>query len=329
MPTSDEINDALEQGRAWLQDNFSEEDVAQLPQLDQKQLVELLQPVVRAFEAGDFADLAKMRDQAAEVLAWLRAQPWGKPYVDWLAPRMDYLDIASEAEATTQQQWALEQQRTPGGTPPAAGKPPAPTLRFQVVRDRVHRSAQSRATWARKVAQHAPPPRAQELAPAAKEIFRAQGVPPEMVWLAEVESSFDPEARSPVGARGLFQFMPATAQRFGLRVFPIDERTDPAKSAKAAAQYLRALHGRFRDWPLAIAAYNAGEGRVGRALDASPTRSFDAIASKLPAETRLYVPKVMATVAAREGVDPFALPAPWDPAGVPPATPVAAFTPPR
>ena len=126
-------------------------------------------------------------------------------------------------------------------------------------------------------------------------------------------SSFDPEAQSPAGARGLFQFMPATAKRFGLSTFPFDERTHPQKSARAAARYLRFLHGRFGDWPLALAAYNAGEGRIARELEKSKRRSFDAIADRLPAETRFYVPKVLATVAARENVDPFALPAPGKP----------------
>jgi membrane-bound lytic murein transglycosylase D len=104
--------------------------------------------------------------------------------------------------------------------------------------------------------------------------------------------------------------MPATAKHYGLSTFPFDERTNPEKSARAAAQYLKALHGRFNDWPLAIAAYNGGEGRVGRLLKANNASSFEAISSKLPAETRLYVPKVLATVAAREGVNPRALPAP-------------------
>lgn len=318
-----DLGEVVEQGRAWLEETFPDTDFSQLAEIDQTQLLELLRPLARAFEEGEFDDLAGVREHAAEVLAWLRSQPWGKPYADWLAPRMDYLDIAAEAEVTAQQQWAQEQQQPRNNPAPSVAPAQSPTLRFQVVRDRVHRSVQSKSVWAKRVAQHAPPARAGELAPPLREIFRAEGVPPEMVWLAEVESSFDPEARSPVGARGLFQFMPATAQRFGLKTFPFDERTDPAKSAKAAAQYLRALHGRFRDWPLVLAAYNAGEGRVGRALDASKTRSFDAIASSLPAETRLYVPKVMATVAAREGVDPFALPAPWDPAKAPAAPALA------
>jgi membrane-bound lytic murein transglycosylase D len=317
----DELFDA---GRTWVEDNFTEEEVAQLSQVDLQRLAAAVKPVVDALQAGDFETIATVRPQALQVLAWLRNQPWGQPYVDWLQPRMDYLDMATQAVDTSRQQWADEQKRVAAAplSPPVA---PRSTLRFEVVRDRVYRSAQSRRVWDRLIAQKAPPARAAQLAPRLKEIFRAEGVPGEMVWLAEVESSFDPDASSPVGARGLFQLMPATAQRFGLSTFPFDERTNPEKSARAAAQYLRVLHNRFGDWPLALAAYNAGENRVGRELAGQKTRSFDAIADRLPAETRFYVPKVLATVAARENVDPFALPAPTPVASAVPAaaTPAA------
>jgi membrane-bound lytic murein transglycosylase D len=126
-------------------------------------------------------------------------------------------------------------------------------------------------------------------------------VPTELVWLAEVESSFDPSARSPAGAVGLFQLMPATAKSLDLSLWPWDERRNPEKSARAAAVYLRSLHKRFDDWPLALAAYNAGEGRVSDLLRKRKARSFDAISDALPAETQMYVPKVEATVLKREG----------------------------
>ena len=305
LPPHDELLDA---GRAWLEDNFGEVDVAQLTPADLQQLATALRPVVDALASGDFDDVAAARPQAAQVLAWLRHQPWGAPYADWLEPRMDFFDMAAEAVEGSRQQWADEQQRA--RTPAPLPATPRSTLRFEVVRDRVFRSAQSRRAWDRKIAQRQPPPQAARLAPQLKEIFRGQGIPVELVWLAEVESSFDSDARSPVGARGLFQLMPATAERFGLHLFPVDDRNDPDKNARAAAQYLRVLHGQFGDWPLVLAAYNAGEGRVAKELGRSSTRSFDAIADRLPAETRLYVPKVMATIAARENMDPFTLAAP-------------------
>ncbi len=308
------IDGILDNGRAWLEDNFETEELEPLTPEQIQQLVKQLQPVADALALGSIEDFAALRPQAAQLLAWLRTQSWGSSYADWLAPRMDYLELAAEAVETSRRQWDAEQQRLRTQPPPDPARPPAErprsTLRFEVVRDRVYRSAASNNTWKRRIAQRTPPPGAAELAPQLKAVFRAEGIAPELVWLAEVESSFDPEAQSPSGARGLFQFMPATAKRFGLSTFPFDERTDPQKSARAAAQYLRFLHGRFGEWPLAFAAYNAGEGRIARELEKAKRRSFDEIADRLPAETRFYVPKVLATVAARENVDPFALPAP-------------------
>jgi membrane-bound lytic murein transglycosylase D len=123
-----------------------------------------------------------------------------------------------------------------------------------------------------------------------------------LVWIAEVESSFDPRARSPAGAAGLFQLMPATAKRYGLRTWPLDHRLRPDDSARAAAKYLDYLHAHFRDWRLALAAYNAGEGTVEKLLQKHKARTFDEIAKHLPAETQMFVPRVEATLARREGL---------------------------
>ncbi|HWA87880.1 MAG TPA: transglycosylase SLT domain-containing protein, partial [Opitutus sp.] len=81
-------------------------------------------------------------------------------------------------------------------------------------------------------------------------------------------------------------------------------------SAHAAARYLRTLHGKFGTWPLAFAAFNAGEGRVARLLKQRNADTFAEIAPALPSETRMYVPKVCATIAVRAGVPPDALGAP-------------------
>jgi hypothetical protein len=132
----------------------------------------------------------------------------------------------------------------------------------------------------------------------APAVFRQEGVPLELLAVAEVESAFDPLALSPKGARGLWQFMPATAERFGLRVEGArDERTLPALSTRAAARYLRELYARFGDWRLALAAYNTGEGRIERAIRRGGTRDFVRLAALglLPEETRRYVPAVLAT----------------------------------
>lgn len=164
--------------------------------------------------------------------------------------------------------------------------------------------------WQRDQVRRGEPARAQEFMPQLKAVFTDEGLPPQLAWIAEVESSFDPEACSSVGARGLFQFMPGTAEQFGLDVTRTDERTIPAKCARAAARYLAQLHGRFGNWALALAAYNAGEGRVGRLLRAHRALTFEEIAVYLPAETQVYVPKVMATLAVRENIQLGSLPAP-------------------
>jgi membrane-bound lytic murein transglycosylase D len=126
-------------------------------------------------------------------------------------------------------------------------------------------------------------------------------VPPELVWVAEVESSFDRRARSPAGAAGLFQLMPDTAKRFGLSLWPRDQRYQPEPSATASAQYLKYLYDRFKDWRLALAAYNAGEGTVQKLLDRYKTGNYDVIAEHLPAEAQMYVPRVEAILLQREG----------------------------
>jgi membrane-bound lytic murein transglycosylase D len=95
--------------------------------------------------------------------------------------------------------------------------------------------------------------------------------------------------------------MPATARALKLAARPQDERLQPEKNARAAAQYLRYLHSRFGDWRLALAAYNAGETRVDNLLKQHKARDFDAIAQRLPAETQMFVPKVEATLRKREG----------------------------
>ena len=193
----------------------------------------------------------------------------------------------------------------PEEPPPAAAAPkPAPAPAVDNARNRY---VESKQVWLRKLANRPAPARAAALLPDLKRAFRAEGVPPEFVWQAEAESTFNPAARSPAGAVGLYQFMPATAQQFGLSLSPVDERLDAAKNARAAAKYLKALHARFGDWPLAFAAYNCGEGRVSKILRAQNGKTFDDIHDKLPAETRMYVPKIAALVRLRENADLEAL----------------------
>jgi membrane-bound lytic murein transglycosylase D len=135
--------------------------------------------------------------------------------------------------------------------------------------------------------------------PAVAAVLRQHGLPTGLMGAAIVESGLDPRALSPKGARGLWQLMPETARRYGLLVdSQRDERLDPVKSTHAAAQYLSDLHAQFQDWPLALAAYNAGEDRVEHALKQLGTRDFWTLSrhATLPDETRRYVPAVLARV---------------------------------
>jgi hypothetical protein len=154
------------------------------------------------------------------------------------------------------------------------------------------------------------PQETEDIVARLKPIFVAQQVPAELIWLAEVESAFHPSALSPTGAAGLFQLKPATAMSVGLSLWPTDERMDPEENARGAARYLKTLRKRFKDWPLALAAYRVGETRIQTLLDQHNTRTYDGIAEKLPEEAQTYLSKVTSTLQRREGVSLSALPVP-------------------
>ena len=185
----------------------------------------------------------------------------------------------------------------PGAAPPAIAAPPPPSPRREIPSP-----AAIRAAWHKQMATRDQPAGAQTWVPRLKPLFLAAGIPAELVWLAEVESGFDPRARSPAGAVGLYQLMPITARSLGLSTFPFDERKNPEKSSRAAAKYLRQLHEQFGDWPLALAAYNAGPTRVQNLLTGHRAGTFGEVARHLPAETQLYVPKFEAVLYRREGL---------------------------
>jgi len=144
--------------------------------------------------------------------------------------------------------------------------------------------------------------------PTVETIFSEFELPSDLVFLSLVESGFNPHAYSRARATGPWQFMKATAKLYGLRVDAyVDERRDPIKSTVAAAQYLRDLYDLFGTWPLAMAAYNAGEGRVMRALHKTRADTFWEIAQTrhLRRETREYVPRFMAAAIIAKNPDRY------------------------
>jgi membrane-bound lytic murein transglycosylase D len=140
---------------------------------------------------------------------------------------------------------------------------------------------------------------ARPILPRLEAILAEYGVPREFAAVPAIESGYRERARGRHGELGLWQLRPATARRFGLRVSARnDERTHVDRATRAAARYLAVLHARYEDWPLALAAYNAGEGRVDRALARSPGATFWELADRkaLPRVSREYVPKILAVV---------------------------------
>lgn len=137
-----------------------------------------------------------------------------------------------------------------------------------------------------------------------QEVFEQKGLPTDLVFLPLIESGFDPFAVSPRAAAGPWQFMAGTAEKYGLKInWWTDERRDPIKATKAAADYLKRLHEMFGSWPLALASYNAGEGRVSRALSKANTDDYWQLHNTrlLPQQTRDYVPLYLAaTMIAKE-----------------------------
>lgn len=141
--------------------------------------------------------------------------------------------------------------------------------------------------------------RAQIYLPYIKQVFKEKNVPEDLIYLPIIESSFNPQAISHAGAAGLWQFMPMTGAIYNLKVnYWADDRFDPERSTKAAAEHLIRLDKNFKSWVIALAAYNAGGGRISRAIKKAKSNNFDDLvkADVLPKETREYIPKYVAAV---------------------------------
>lgn len=133
--------------------------------------------------------------------------------------------------------------------------------------------------------------------PYMRQVLREHGLPEDLVYLAMIESGFSPRAYSRASAVGHWQFMKATGRMYNLKVdFWVDERRDPEKATVAAARHLKDLYDRFQDWKLAAAAYNAGQGKIARAIRRYKTEDFWELTKGryLANETKNYVPKLIA-----------------------------------
>jgi len=132
----------------------------------------------------------------------------------------------------------------------------------------------------------------------AKRIYREEGVPEDIVWLGQVESAWRPKAQSWAAASGLWQFIPGTGSRFGLRQTAwVDERNSFEKATRASARYLKWLNNRYNgNWELAMGAYNTGEGNIDRAIRRAGRPDFWATYPFIAQETRNYVPNILATI---------------------------------
>ena len=282
------LEDLSKTASAWMRDNLDERVLAVLKASDQERVRVLFNEITARLESTNIYALAPMKDSAIKLLPVLKQSKATRPYAEWLQNHLDYLEVSEE----------LRRRAQPSPPKPGVVAPPpaSPT------------AAAQRAAWDKQLEKRPIPAGARTYVPRLKPIFVTQGTPSSLVWLAEVESSFNPLARSPAGAVGLFQFMPVTARSLGLSLSPEDERLNPDKNGRAAATYLAYLHRRFADWRLALAAYNAGETRVNNLLVQNKTRSYDLIAPRLPAETQMYVPKMEATLRKREGVALTGLP---------------------
>ena len=284
------LPELMQGAQQWAQDNLDTNVLNSLPKVNDRAVHQFFREVQQRFQGDYVVDLAGLRQTAHTLLPWLESREETRPYAAWLSAQMDYLDVADEIRITIPE----PNVETNQPAPPRANPPPQT----------------ERAVWGRRISGRPWSAAAKEYVPQLKPIFAAQKIPPELVWVADVESSFDRRAESPAGAAGLFQLMPETAKRFGLSLSPRDQRFQTEPSATASAQYLKYLFNRFQDWRLALAAYNAGEGAVQKLLDRYKARSYDDIARHLPAETQMYVPRVEAIILQREGAQLEELPAP-------------------
>ena len=197
------------------------------------------------------------------------------------------------------------------------------TLRFVKFFARTDRGRGMFETWLKRSGRY------QDL---VQSTLREWRLPEDLLWVAMIESGFDPRAKSPAGAVGLWQFMPATGDVYGLTQNRfIDQRKNPRLATVAAAHHLRDLYMRFGDWDLALAAYNMGYEQLLDAIDRYGTADFNELARQeaIPSETATYVPKIAAAAIVANNLEHFgfdrvdiARPVDAGEVAVPPGTPL-------
>jgi len=282
------IDEAIQLGQQYIDENVDPEVVKVLNNLELGGASDFFSELEAKLNREYVIDLVGLKKTAASILPLLEAHEETQPYAAWLKAQMDYLDAAERLKKLMPPPSAEKK--------PTVAPKPTPVLQKKV--------------WVMILNERPVPKEAQPYVTKLKPVFAAEGLPEELVWLAELESGFNPKAKSPSGAAGLYQLMPKTAKSLGLSTFLPDERYNPDKATPAMAKYLKRLYRQFKDWKLTLAAYNAGEGRVDSLMKKYKADSFDTLWPRLPAETQMYIPRFDAILQKREGIALTALAAP-------------------
>ena len=209
------LPDLIQGAQQWADENLDTNVLAALQNVDQQKVQQFFNDLQQQFQGEYVVNLAPLKDTAEAILPLLESHPETRPYAAWLNPRLDYLQVADEIRIS------IPPPKIETNLPPQPVPNPGPVT--------------ERELWIKKVADRPVPPGASNYLTRLKPVFTAQNVPPELFWVAEVESSFDAGARSPAGAAGLYQLMPDTAKRFGLSLWPRDQRLQPEDSARLRA----------------------------------------------------------------------------------------------
>src|SRR5260221_6407689 len=215
------LPELMQGAQQWAQDNLDTNVLNALPEVDDQKVKQFYLEMQQRFQGDYVVDVAALRQAAQPILPLLQSREDTQPYAAWLKAQMYYLEVADEIRLT------IPPPNVKTNQPPPVPNPPPQA---------------ERELWVKKVAGRPWPAGAKEYVPRLKPIFAAQTIPPELVWLAEVESSFDRRAQSPAGAAGFFLMVPGTAQRLGLFPLPREPPVSNPTSAMASQRHLKKIH---------------------------------------------------------------------------------------